>query len=76
MKPNPKIFVDGARLSAARIAAGFSIRDVAERIKKNRGTISKWEQGINQPSAKALNALAKLYGNRNFIIERGEESAA
>lgn len=75
MKPNPKIYVDGAMLSAARIAANLSIRDVAIRIKRNRGTISKWEQGINQPSGEALMELVILYGRSDFIQGREEKAS-
>ena len=64
--------VDGARLSAARIANSMSLVEVGIVLKRNKGTISKWERGINEPSLETLKQLALLYRQDDFIIYEKE----
>jgi transcriptional regulator with XRE-family HTH domain len=57
----------GARLSAARIKSGMSLVEVGMVIKRNKGTISKWERGVDSPSPETLRQLAILYRQNDFI---------
>jgi len=61
----------GARIKRARIDAGFSVEELAQRIGKNRATIYRYERGeiadlpttILEPLARALNTTpAELMG--------------
>lgn len=67
MKADRSIPIDGAKLSAARIAANMSLEEVGIVLKRNRGTISKWERGLDCPSMATLQQLALLYKEDNFI---------
>ena len=49
-------------LRAARVNKGLSIKEVAAALKVNPSTVYSWEQGRNEPSAKAFVKLCKLYG--------------
>ena len=41
---------------------GWSQEELAERLDISRQSVSKWEQGISDPSTSNLFALAKLFG--------------
>ena len=69
MKDANELKAIGARLCAARIASNLSLQDVGIAIKRNKGTVSKWERGINEPSAEALQQLAILYRTDDFVKE-------
>lgn len=49
-------------IKALRKSKGLSQEELAVRLNVVRQTISKWEQGENDPSTSNLIALAKLYG--------------
>lgn len=51
----------GARLSAARIRAGFSQDEVAELLRVKRPVISYWESGERSPNSRQLAQLAAVY---------------
>lgn len=52
----------GKRLLNARQQKGFSQQQVAERISTTRMTISKYEQGLREPSCAVIISLARIYG--------------
>jgi transcriptional regulator with XRE-family HTH domain len=66
-KPGTK--VDGAKLTEARLAAGLSLLDVARKLGDgcNKSSVSRWEQGLLNPSPERIEKLAKMYGRRGFI---------
>ena len=41
---------------------GWSQEELAERLDISRQSVSKWEQGVSDPSTSNLFALAKLFG--------------
>jgi transcriptional regulator with XRE-family HTH domain len=51
----------GARLRAAREAAGMTQRDVMARLDIDQATISRMENGTQLPDAIELGCLAQLY---------------
>ena len=57
-------------LKAARVNAGFSQREVADKLKVSNKTICKWENGETFPSVEKITLLCELYGvpydNINF----------
>ncbi len=71
----------GARLAAARRAAGLNQTEVAERLTA-RGfpvrtqAVSKWETDTTQPSARQLVELCRLYGIRDVVAAFGARSGA
>ena len=71
----------GARLAAARRAAGLNQTEVAERLTA-RGfpvrtqAVSKRETDTTQPSARQLVELCRLYGIRDVVAAFGARSGA
>jgi transcriptional regulator with XRE-family HTH domain len=71
----------GARLAAARRAAGLNQTEVAERLTA-RGfpvrtqAVSKWETDTTQPGARQLVELCRLYGIRDVVAAFGARSGA
>ncbi len=71
----------GARLAAARRAAGLNQTEVAERLTA-RGfpvrtqAVSKWEPDTTQPGARQLVELCRLYGIRDVVAAFGARSGA
>lgn len=71
----------GARLAAARRAAGLNQTEVAERLTA-RGfpvrtqAVSKWETDTTQPGARQLVELCRLYGVRDVVAAFGARSGA
>ena len=65
--------VDGAALTKARIRNGLIGEEVAERIGGglNKSTVSRWEQGLIQPSPERLFALVDLLGTNDFVRLNG-----
>lgn len=51
-------------LRAARVDAGFTMRDVAERLNVNENTVSAWERGRSDPRAKQVSEMLKMYGRK------------
>ena len=49
-------------LAAARVNAGLTQDEVAERLKVSNKTVSNWEKGVAAPSAATLYVLSVLYG--------------
>src|SRR5689334_22107500 len=52
----------GARLREARLQAGLTVREVADRIGLKHAIIVKYENGAIVPSIARLQTLARLYG--------------
>lgn len=58
----------GARLNAIRKEAGLSLSDVADRLNRefgantNKGMISKYENGIHEPSASTIYCMSRIFG--------------
>lgn len=65
----------GARLKEVRKSAGFSLQEVAERLNRdygsniNKGMISKYENGIHEPSAGTIHCLSLIFGvSANYLM--------
>ena len=52
----------GEKLKTCRINCKMTQEFVAERLGVSRQAVSKWENGMSDPSTSNLLALAKLYG--------------
>lgn len=58
----------GERLKSVRKSAGLSLQDVADRLNRdfganiNKGMISKYENGIHEPSAAMIFCLSNIFG--------------
>lgn len=48
-------------LKAARVNAGYTLEQVAQKTSYDRKTLSNWEKGINVPRADKLLRLCALY---------------
>ena len=62
MTPTPDRAALGARLRAAREAAGLTQREVQRRAGIEQATVSRMENGSQEPSSLELWRLAVLYG--------------
>jgi transcriptional regulator with XRE-family HTH domain len=49
-------------METARLAAGYTVPEVAAAMHRNPATITRWENGQHSPSRDCLIALARLYG--------------
>ena len=52
----------GSLLRAHRLAAGLSLRDLAERTQVSNAYLSQLERGLHEPSLSVLRALAPALG--------------
>ena len=52
----------GIRLRAARKNTGLTQQEVAERLKVSPQSVRNWEAGRHEPTRKAIETLAALYG--------------
>lgn len=50
------------RLERVRTANGMSQADLARNLNVSAMTLSRWERGLNRPSAEYLIELGKLFG--------------
>lgn len=59
-------------LAAARVNAGFTQRQVAEKLKVTQNTIVAWENGTGEPKISQAMKLSSLYDMPldNIIFER------
>jgi transcriptional regulator with XRE-family HTH domain len=48
-------------LTAARVNAGYSLDEVAERLQKSKGTIINWEKGRTSMKITEFEELCNLY---------------
>ena len=49
-------------LAAARVNAGLTQSDVAQKMHVGKQTIVKWEKGVSEPSITQGRELSKIYG--------------
>ena len=70
----------GTRIREIRKEAGLSLQDLADRMNRdfnaniNKGMISKYENGIHEPSAGTVYCLAKIFGiSAEYITGRSDE---
>ena len=70
----------GSRLNAIRKEAGLSLSDVADRLNRdfgantNKGMISKYENGIHEPSASTLYCMSRIFGvSIDYITGKTDE---
>lgn len=58
-------------LKIARIKAGLSQREVAEKLRVNINTVSRWEKGTQKIQIDSLILLADLYNTTtDFLLGR------
>ena len=50
------------KLKAARVNAGLTQTEVAQKLNRNKQTIVNWEKGFTQIKVNDLLALSELYG--------------
>jgi predicted transcriptional regulator len=73
--PEPKskltVMVIGSKLTDARIEAGYSMDDVVVLLGDgiNKSSISRWEQGVLNPSRKRVKKLIEIYKRNDFVVE-------
>lgn len=67
----------GERLAQARVAAGLSPREVADRIGVKESTVAKWEAGETSPRGHRVSKLAGMLGVSIswILMGRGVEPA-
>jgi transcriptional regulator with XRE-family HTH domain len=60
-------------LKAARVNAGLTQKEAADKLNVSNGTLCNWENGLSFPNAKQIVDLCNLYGlsydNINFLPE-------
>lgn len=49
-------------LKAARVNAGYTQRQVAQKLKVSKDTVSNWERGKSFPDVVILQEIENLYG--------------
>jgi len=61
--------VDGAALTKARMKSNLSLEKVVQRFGEgmNKSTVSRWEQGVLNPSPERLWKLVELFGTNDFV---------
>lgn len=68
----------GTLIRRHRFSRGWTLEDVARRLRTHRGYVSGWENGgVNPPSAKLVIRLAKLYGldQEDLLLRAWSEKA-
>lgn len=67
----------GERLRAARLAAGMTQRELAERIGARHNSISNWEKDRNRPDADMIGKLCRVLPMQpnDFFEDGGFEQA-
>lgn len=70
----------GERLNTIRREAGLSLTDVADRLNRdygantNKGMISKYENGIHEPSASTIFCLSRIFNvSSDYLMCRSDE---
>lgn len=48
-------------LKAARVNAGFTQKEVAEKLGISNATVCKWEQGSSMPNIQQVQQICELY---------------
>jgi predicted transcriptional regulator len=70
-RPKRQINVEGGSLTRARIGANLSLQNVADILKCNRSTISRWERGIQVPPPEAILKMLAMYKTDHAVIRVG-----
>jgi transcriptional regulator with XRE-family HTH domain len=65
---NNRFVIDGAKLSAARMAADMSMETVAAALGCNKSSVSRWEQGILVPSEERIFKMAEMFNTMAFVV--------
>ena len=58
----------GDKIKQLRESKNYSQEELADLLKVHSVTISKWESGTQEPRAKRLNELAKIFGVSNEYL--------
>lgn len=59
----------GKRLKLARIAAGYTQNDVAEKLGVYQSNVSNWEKNVYRPDYDNLRKLSRLYNESiDFLL--------
>ena len=66
----------GRRIKAHRLAAGLSLRELAQRLTVSAQALSQYEMGRTRPRPAVLGALAEVLGTRVEQLERTPGSVA
>lgn len=48
-------------LAAARVNAGYTQKEAAEKLQVSNKTLANWENGISCPAANKIDEICKLY---------------
>ena len=64
----------GEKIKQLRESKKYSQEELADLLKVHSVTISKWENGTQEPRVKRLNELAKIFGvsNEYLLNDTGE----
>ena len=63
---------DGSALTKARCGKRLGQDEVAQSLGVNKSTISRWEQGLTQPSQEKVFAMVDLFGTNDFVRLNGK----
>ncbi len=61
-------------LAAARVNAGLTQKEVAQRLNVGRSTVASWERGATEPKVAQAKKLSELYGMPSDCIFFKENS--
>ena len=62
------------RLKELRLSAGFSQKELAEKMFVNQTAVSQWERGVTSPSPATLLRLCELYDvSTDYLLGRDDE---
>ena len=62
------------RLKELRLSAGFSQKELAEKMFVNQTAVSQWERGVTSPSPATLLRLGELYDvSTDYLLGRDDE---
>lgn len=67
------MFTVGGRIRAWREGAGWSQRELAERLGVTQAAIHNWESGQRQPSLRMLSQIARAFGRSRDELLEGTE---
>lgn len=71
-----KLLVDGAKLTLARVKAGFSGTEVARVLGCHKAAVCRYEQEKSVPPDSYIQLMAKLFGTRDFVVKNTEGKKA
>ena len=66
----------GSKLETLRKGMGLTQKDVADILKINRTTYTKYETGVTEPNIAALKKLAEIFGvDLNYLLSESTSAA-